>query len=140
MISGNVASYSRCLNDPSRLQEIQELNAMTAALAEVKANQDSNKRQRAEEAAARTAASEARKRQKEAHEAVKKAELAPELHELMGPFFAREREATVEEFSHLKVPQLRNLIKYYYEAEVTGLGTMKHGPLVDKLMELHNGD
>ena len=46
MISGNVASYSRYLNDEKRLAEIKELNELTSAVAEVSADKMNEKKRK----------------------------------------------------------------------------------------------
>jgi len=43
MMSGNVASCSRCMNDPKHLKQIQEVNQLAATVAEVSADVDNEK-------------------------------------------------------------------------------------------------
>jgi len=47
--SGNIASYSRCLNDSKRLEEIAELSQLAATVAEVSAEEENEKIRRREE-------------------------------------------------------------------------------------------
>ena len=51
VISSNVNSYSRCLNDPTRLPMIYNVNAIAATCAKVSADIEANKRQKTEAAA-----------------------------------------------------------------------------------------
>jgi uncharacterized protein YaiL (DUF2058 family) len=63
MIEGNIASYSRILNDPQRLDSLRDLNKRTAAVASVSADKqeqlEKNKRKTKEKTKERT-----RRRQK----------------------------------------------------------------------------
>jgi hypothetical protein len=65
-VSGNV-------NDPARLEEIRDLNELTACCAEVSADVENNK-QKTEEATAKAAESEEKKKKAEADDAKKRVE------------------------------------------------------------------
>ena len=114
VISGGVASYARCLNDPAQLKMIAEVTAIAASFAEVSADMIANKKQKQEEAAAKAAATKAKAKKKKADEAAKKVELLPSLTAAMEPFLSGEK--TPAAFSELNNGPLKNLIKYYCDA------------------------
>jgi hypothetical protein len=134
LISGNVNSYARILNDPARLEMIQDVNKMTAAVAEVSADIDANKRQRTEAAAEKAAAIAKNKVRKELQEEAKAEELRPKLEAVLKPFlFGPE---TLEGLYDLSKSMLQDLIQYYYKSKPTGLRTMKKEDLVVTLAAL----
>jgi phosphomevalonate kinase len=134
VISGNINSYSRVLNDPNRLAMIEEVNRMAAAVAEVSADIDTNKRQRTEAAAEKAAAIAKKKIRKELEEAAKAEELRPKLEAVLKPFlFGPE---TVKGLNNLSKSMLQDLIQYYYKSKPTGLRTMKKEDLVVTLAAL----
>ena len=96
MISGNVNSYSCCLNeDPDRLALIQEVHKIAAATcAEVSANMEDYKR--TEAAAKKQHEANKKKLLKEIEDDKKAEELRPALEEVMAPFLLEE--STVEAF------------------------------------------
>jgi len=86
MISGNVSSYSRLLNDTKRLKEMQELNSLVASVAQVSADKDQAKekaKETKEEAKRRKEAKQ--KAEDEAFEAEKQ-RLLPQLTKMMEPY------------------------------------------------------
>jgi hypothetical protein len=135
VISGNINSYSRVLNDPTRLVMIEEVNRMAAAVAEVSADIDANKRQRTEAAAEKAAAIAKNRVRKELEEEAKAEELRPTHDAVMEPFLF-EPETTLEGLNDLSKSMLQDLIQYYYKSKPTGLRTMKKEDLVVTLSAL----
>ena len=134
IMSGNINSYSRCLNDPERMAMIAEVNAIAASCAEVSADLEGNKRKKAEATAAKAAAIARKKVRKELEEEAKAEELRPKLEAVMKPFLFGD--ATVEGFNDLSNTMLQDLIQYYYKSKPAGLRSMKKEDLVVTLAAL----
>ena len=134
IMSGNINSYSRCLNDPDRMAMIREVNAITASCAEVSADLEDNKRKRTEAAAKKAAAIARKKVHRELEEEAKAEELRPALDAVMEPFLLGD--ATVEGFNDLSNTMLQDLIQYYYKSKPAGLRSMKKEDLVVTLAAL----
>ena len=134
MISGNVSSYSRMLNDPERLEMIKDVHKIAATCAEVSADMEANKRQRTEAAAKKAAEANKKKIRKELEEEAKAEELRPKLEAVLQPFKFGDK--TVEGFNDLSKTMLQDLIQYYYKKKPTGLRTMKKEDLVVTLAAL----
>ena len=135
VVSGSIASYSRCLNDSSRLAAIKEMYEMTAAIAEISEDKERAKKRLLDEATAAAAEKAAKKKREAEEEEAKTLELQPELEALMEPYFAGEK--TPADFHEFTVPQLKNLIRYFYQQRPVGLGTMSKPVLVDTLTQLY---
>ena len=134
LMSGNINSYSRLLNDPNRLAMVEDVNKMAAAVAKVSADIDANKRQMTEAAAEKATAIAKKKLRKEIEEEAKAEELRPKLEAVLKPFlFGPE---TVEGLNDLSKTMLQDLIQYYYKKKPTGLRTMKKEDLVVTLAAL----
>ena len=109
VVSGSIASYSRCLNDPSRLAAIKEMCEMTAAVAEISEDKEREKKRLLDEATAAAAEKAAKKKREAEEEEAKTLELQPKLEELMEPFHAGDK--TPAEFQEFTVPILKELIR-----------------------------
>ena len=127
-----IHSYSRCLNDPTRLVMIQDVNKIAAACAKVSADMEENKKT---EAAAEKAAAIAKKKlRKELEEEAKAEELWPKLEAVLKPF--KFGDETDKGFNDLSKTMLQDLIQYYYKKKPTGLRTGKKDDLVVTLTAL----
>lgn len=73
MISGNIASCSRCLNDAKRLKQLEEVNQWMATTAEVTAEAAKSKKQQQVKAAQKLRAKKSKKKADEAKEAADRA-------------------------------------------------------------------
>jgi ribosomal protein L12E/L44/L45/RPP1/RPP2 len=120
MISGNIACYSRWLNDRKRLKEIQDLNELTACVATISDDADKTKKRQNAETERLTKEREANKKQEEEERATKKLDLLPSLTTLMLPYIA----GTQQDFTKLTNKQLNDVLKYYYDVNVKGISTM----------------
>ena len=112
MIAGNAASYCRSLNNPEQLKLIKEVSQMCANLAlieeDVLAAKDASKQKKKDAAADKEA-----KRLK-AIEDFKKEK------ETLMPGLVADVSKGVEHFDTLKVPRIKELLKYYYEDSTEG--------------------
>jgi hypothetical protein len=133
MIAGNVASYSRCLNDPKSLQHMKEMNQLIATVATVTADQEKEKAERKEAAAAREMEKKQKKKDEEAADTKKKQQLLPALEETMAKFETGEFTAPAS-FEAMPKTQLVNIMRYFYEDKPKGLATMGKNKLVQLVM------
>ena len=131
IVSGSVASYSRLMNGEKRVTELQELNDFIAAVAEVTAEQEQAKKKRKADLEAELKAKEVKKAKTLAEEERKKEELQGPLTELLEPWLMGGRDLC--HFNELNCEQLRNIIKYFYEEKVVGLGTLPKHSLVHQV-------
>lgn len=90
------------------MQQIAELSALGAGVAEVSADVKANKKQKLDNAAPKAAETEVKKKKQEVEDAVERAQL---LSLLMVPCLAGVKPPA--DFIGLTKPQLVNLIKYY---------------------------
>jgi len=120
MISGNVSSYSRCLNDPKRLKQIKEMNQLAATVASVTAEMEEEKRAQAEKTAQNVKASILKKAKKKAEEEAERAVELPKLQPLMEDFETGRKEITVLNTTLFPKPYLLKILKYYYNVKVVG--------------------
>jgi hypothetical protein len=143
MISGNVSSYSRCLNDAKRLREYAEVNQLAAAVAEVSADIEEEKQQKKKRKAIQTNEKAQKQAQKQKDEDAKKEQVLPALRKLMLPFELGQKEATIEAFGRLKRDELRDLLKYHY-LDAKGLSGLKISELAQRVhsnfVDMHNSN
>ena len=126
MISGNISSYSRWLNEPKRLKEIQDLNELTSCVAAITADAEENKERRKAETEKKSEEKEAKKKKGKEEYAATKQELLPGLTALMLPYTI----GAEEDFKILSNKQLVDVIKYYFGLNPIGLSTMKKDQLI----------
>ena len=127
MIEGNVASYSRCLNDPKRLKLIKEANDLAATIAEVTAEKEDLKAQRKQLAMKKSLQAKAKKDAAAAKAEGKKAALLPALNATMAQFISGEK--STAGLMDLNRKTLQDILKYYYNAPLPGMQQMKKDDL-----------
>jgi oligoendopeptidase F len=134
MIAGNVASYSRCLNDPKSMQHMKEMNQLIATVATVTADQEKEKAERKEAAAAKLMEKQKKKKDEEAAETKKKQQLLPALEETMAKIGVDGELPAPDCFNAMSKANLVNIMKYFYEDKHKGLATMGKDKLVQLVM------
>jgi len=115
MISGNISSYSRCLNDSKRLREVEELNGLTAAIANVSADVErerASKRQKRDEANKKRLEKQMAAAEKEKE---KKENAILRSRELLRPLVCGQKDASATYFGKWKKTDCENVLKYCYE-------------------------
>jgi len=146
IMSGNVASYARCLNNKKHLGSLKEYNELIASVAEISAEMEVEKQRKREEASAK--ATERQEKKKQAVKDFKTIQEAkmPELQALMkkrsaaaaavedgGSSLLSIEDATKNYLLALSKRQLMDLLKYYYAVKVPGVAKMQKEELVDEL-------
>jgi hypothetical protein len=134
MISGNVASYSRLLNDEKRLEEIKEVHELTSAVAAVSADMENSKKRKAEKAVAEEEKKRQRKKQDKEEAAKKKERSMPTIKVLMDKFEKGEVAPTPENFSKMNASDLKLILLYYFDYE-KGVSTWKKDKLAGTVAE-----
>lgn len=130
-LDGNVGSYSRLLNSSARLQQIKEVNALAAAVAEITRDKE-DARKRKKEATANLALKKADKKQAaESTDETRRLEAVGYLMPLMEKFKTGER--TVSSLDALSGKVLKEIIKFYYNVKLKGIATMKKVDLIDEV-------
>lgn len=135
MIEGNVASYSRCLNNATALQAVKEVNQLVSAVADVSADLENEKKRKAHD---KKEAAEKKKRKKQLQKeqaAKKKDEALPVVNELMLPFVNGNQEPTLVNFKAMKVAQLKDILKYYFNF-TTALSSLGKDKCAAKIVDL----
>ena len=130
-LDGNVGSYSRLLNSSSRLQQIKEVNALAAAVAEITRDKE-DARKLKKEVTANLALKKADKKQAaECTDETRRLEVVGYLMPLMEKFETGEK--TVSSLDALSGKMLKEIIKFYYNVKLKGIATMKKVDLVDEV-------
>ena len=127
-IEGNVASYSRLLNDEARLDAIKEMNQLVSAVAEVSADKEKAKQKRKESTAEKELQKDASKNAAEQAEAAKMEERLPQLKEIMACFDTVD--ADLVSLKGFNCTVLKEIIKYYYQEKPVGLSSWSKQTLV----------
>jgi len=138
VISGNVASYAKCLNDPKRLKQIQEVNQITATVAEVTADMDKAKLDQKNKALDKKKASKEKKEAKAAAVQEKRAQELPTLRLLMHDFETGRRDITVLSTKAFPKPCLLKMPQHCYDARPVGAQSMAKGDLHDEIIKCFN--
>ena len=130
-LDGNVGSYSRLLNSSARLKQIKEVNTLAAAVAEITRDKD-NATKRKKEVAAELALKKADKKQAaECTEEMRRLEVMGHLIPLMEKFETGEK--TVSSLEALSAKVLKEILKFYYNAKLKGIATMKKADMADEV-------
>jgi len=128
MVSGNVSSYSRLLNDAKRLKEMQELNSLVASCAEVSADKDAAKElSKKDKEEAKRKKEEKKLADAEAFEEKKK-KLYPQLVESMTPFIDGVR--PWKELDSYTKPVLLHVVEYFLNSKPPKLSSMKKKQII----------
>jgi len=120
MISGNVSSYSRCLNDPKHLKQIKEVNQLAAAVASVAAEMEEEKSTQVEKTAQNVKASKEKKAKKQVEEEAERAVELPKLKPLMEDFKTGRRDVAALNTTSFPKPFLMKMLKCCCNAKPTG--------------------
>jgi len=135
MISGNVASYSRVLNDAKRLKEVAEVNQLTSLCAEVSADIIQEKLRKKEKKAVEDKKKKEKAKKKEDEQAEKKRKALPIVEALMAPYVSNERDCSPENMDKLTAAQLKDILKYFFNYN-KGLQKASKAMCVAKVVEL----
>jgi hypothetical protein len=138
MICGNVASYSRLLNDEKRLDEIKEVHELTAAVAAVSADMESEKKRKAEKSLVEKEKKMQKKKQDKEEAAKRKERSMPTVKLWMDKFEKGELAPTPENFSKFNVSDLKDILIYYFDFK-NGVSTWKKDKLVGTIVEKFAG-
>lgn len=131
MISGNIASCSRCLNDAKRLKQLEEVNQWMATTAEVTAEAAKSKKQQQVKAAQKLRAKKSKKKADEAKEAADRAKTLSGLQTAMDDFKQGTKDPT--QLGNLTVPVLVNILKHHHAERPKGLAKMSKQTLVEEV-------
>jgi len=121
MISGNVASYARCLNSAKRLKQIEEVNQLVATVAEVSADIANEKEAQQVKATERKKVLKEKKASVIAKEAAERAIELPKLLPIMQDFEEGRKDIHLLNTTLFPKPYLVKILKYYYDAKPTGI-------------------
>ena len=135
MITGNVSSYARCLNDSKRLKQIQEVNQLTATVAAVTADIAKEKELQKIKAAQKTKAAKAKKAEENAKEAIRREEKLPKITLLMQDFETERRDLTLLATRLFAKDYLIDILKYYYNARPVGAQSMSKAEVYNELVK-----
>lgn len=135
MISGNVSSYSRCLNDPKRLKQIKEVNELAATVAEVTADIAQEKKNQKTKKDQKVKASKEKKAADKAYEEAKRAEELPQLRLLMEDFETGRKRLTDSDSKLFSKAYLIKILKYYYNARPKGAQSMNKAQIFNELVK-----
>ena len=130
MFEGNIASYSRVVNSTEQLQAMEELNALTSVLDEIRADIDEDK---VRQAAARSAEADERDKRKRLA-----AENAKAQKEALLPTMIMDVEAAIANdasLNNLSTSRIRDLLKFFFEPPTPGVSKMKKDELVAAVRE-----
>ena len=133
MVNGGISSHSQLMNNPARLQTIKKSYRRAAAIADVSAEADAERKKCKEDQSRKEVERQAKKQRQLDHFAAKKAELMPELVNLMRPYETGRE--TREQLSSLTRNQLADTLKYYYEAAPMGMATMNKANLIQGMLQ-----
>ena len=135
MISGNVSSYSRCMNDPKRLKQIQEVNQLAATVAAVTADIANEKKMVSIKKAQKVKATKEKKATKQAEAEAQRAVELPKLQPIMGDFETGRRDITILNTPMFPKPYLIKILKYYYNAKPIGAQKKTKLEIYDEVMK-----
>ena len=133
MISGNVSSYSRCLNDAKRLKQLEEVNQLTVTVAGVAAEAAATKKEQQLKAAQKLKSKKAKKQLDEEKERAKRKEALPALQTIVDEFAQGKKDRM--EFGNLTATVLVNLLKHYFTDKPKGLAKMSKQALAEEVLK-----
>lgn len=135
MISGNVSSYSRLLNDAKRLEEIKELNQLASSIAMISSDVLEEKKRKANKAAGDASKKKLKQVQEKEAAAQKDQEAQPIVSSLMAKFETGELAGTAENFSVLNTANLKMILRHYLNYK-GGVSNWKKEQVIDMVVEL----
>jgi len=121
MISGNVASYARCLNSTKRLKQIEEANQLMATVAEVSADIQNEKEAQKVKVTERKKVLKEKKASVIAKEAAERAMELPKLWPIMEDFEEGRKEIHLLNTTLFPKLYLAKILKCYCDAKPTGI-------------------
>jgi len=136
MITGNVSSCSRCLNDSKRPKMIEEANQLAATVAEATADMDAEKERKRVEAAQKVSDKKRKTQDDKAKDAVKRAAAMPSVQLVMDDFVKGAKQPA--EFESLTRPVLANILKHFCNVKPKGLTKMSKEAVVEAVKQLFN--
>lgn len=123
MMSGNIASYSRSLNNPDSLADIADSNELASCLSEISAARDIAKDAAKEK-------KEAKEKEKELNKASTQLAFESKKAQLHDELFA-ELDKGIEHICSLtKKKTLQDLLKYYFDVKVKNLAKKSREELI----------
>jgi len=135
MISGNVSSYSRCLNDPKRLKQIKEVNQLAATVAAVTADIENEKQAKKKKADQNVKASKEKKAAQIAKEAAERAIELPKLRPLMLDFETERRDVAVLNSTLFPKAYLAKILKHCYDAKPIGIAKKSKQEIYEEVIK-----
>jgi hypothetical protein len=123
MISGNIASYSRSLNNPDSLADISDSNELASCLAEISAARDIAKDAAKEK-------KEANEKEKELKKASNQLALETKKEQLHDELFAEVDKGIEHIRSVTKKKTLQDLLKYYFDVKVKNMAKKSREELI----------
>ena len=130
-LDGNVGSYSCLLNSNARLEQIREVNTLTAAVAEITRDKDNAKKRKVQEAAELALKRATKKKAAECTEERRRLEVMGHLVPLMEKF--ENGEKAVSSLETLSAKVLKEILKFYYNAKLKGMATIKKADMIDEV-------
>ncbi|KAI2510833.1 hypothetical protein MHU86_3619 [Fragilaria crotonensis] len=127
-LDGNVGSYSRLLNSSARLEQIKEVNALAAAVAEITRDKEDDRKRKKEATAAQALRKANKKQTVECSEKTRRLEVMGYLIPLMEKFETGEE--NVSSLNALSGKVLKEILKYYYNIKLKGIASMKKVDLI----------
>ena len=129
-LDGNVGSYSRSLNDKSRIGHIKDVLLLTASLAGISKEKDDDKFKSKERADQKARERKLKRNLAEEADALRKDETLPTLKLVMAKYEAGESLAGLKDHT---ASMLKDIVKYYYGVKLKGLSTMKKPELMEEV-------
>lgn len=123
VITGNVASYSKFLNDPSRLEDLRDHNMLAAVIADHKKEEQDKKKERAEKKRIEEEEKERRKAANAAKEAERRQQLMPTLEAIVSKI-DENGEEWIDGDRNINGDNLRFILRYYYNVKIKNLSKM----------------
>ena len=130
-LDGNVGSYNRLLNSNARLEQIREVNTLTAAVAEITRDKDNAKKRKVQEATELALKRATKKKAAECTEETRRLEVMGHLVPLMEKF--ENGEKAVSSLETLSAKVLKEILKFYYNAKLKGMTTIKKADMIDEV-------
>jgi hypothetical protein len=121
----------RLLNSSARLEQIKQVNALAAAIAEISNDKENSRKEKKYKLAEQALKKAEKKKASECGEEARRLEAMAYLAPLIAKFETGER--PVLSLHSLPVKMLREILKYYFNTKVTGLAAMKKMDMVDEV-------
>jgi hypothetical protein len=130
LMSGNISSYSRLMNNNEQLQKAKEMVDLTAVLGEMRAEKDEENKAKATERKAEEAERATKKVEAAQKESEKKSGLQAHLVVIVETLATR-----TKIIDSVNIGDLKDLLRYFFEPPLAGLSKMKRADLVAAVEE-----